>query len=101
MKNSNIFFFGKGPERTLTRVRNGLVVLYFILAGCATTGSLPNSLIDALEGGDLQEVKLQMAEICGSEELMRDEKGKTLLDLGFRCDPFEKIAPETAPALQF
>ena len=59
----------------------GLLMIFFIVLGCNTTGSIRDSLIDAVESGDLEKVKLELAQIYGNAWHMRDENGKTLLHL--------------------
>ena len=61
----------------LAKMATGLAVLVFIFCGCATTGSIRNAVIEAVESGDLEEVK----GTYGGAGNMRDENGKTLLHL--------------------
>lgn len=64
----------------LSKIGYVFVAIFFIFSGCATTGSIRDSLKHAVESGNLEEVKSQMA-LYGSAGHMRDENGKTLLHL--------------------
>ena len=59
----------------------GVAAMVFIICGCATTGAMRDPLINAVESGNLDEVKSQIAQEYGSAGHMRDENGKTLLHL--------------------
>ena len=58
----------------------GLAVIFLFICGCASSGSIRDALKSAVEGGNLDEVKAQMA-LYGSAGNMRDDNGKTLLHL--------------------
>ncbi|MDX1707504.1 MAG: ankyrin repeat domain-containing protein, partial [Desulfobacterales bacterium] len=66
---------------TLSKMGYGLVLIFFVYTGCATTGSMRNPLIEAVESGNLDEVKLQLKMGYGDARHMRDKNGKTLLHL--------------------
>ena len=65
----------------LLKMGSGLLVIFFLFLGCTTTGSMREPLIDAVESGDLERVKSELAEVYGNTWHMRDDNGKTLLHL--------------------
>ena len=65
----------------LLNIGCGLVMILLLFIGCTTTGSMKDPLIEAVESGNLDEVKLQLKMSYGGARHMRDKNGKTLLHL--------------------